>query len=378
MDYSVNRIRFQVGDSEFKLAEKLQQLLSRVTWLRGWHVEMAGDMDLGWDLEAFIPLPTGVTAVLYIACKTNFQPSQFPSIAQKPCRTGRFKNVGRVLAMPFVSPRMTELCRENGWGWLDLAGNCRLDVPGLLSIEHSGATPVRLERNTGANLGTPESGRVVRALLTPENAGRRWTQREVTSDFTALDPPISPPSLALVNKVVQHLRDQAFIETAPHRGFRVRDYEGLLQAWRNAYRFERHRRIGYVTPLHGPALTEKLMAIASATKGAITYAAFSAAEPPAAHVGRPQTWLYVDRTLENELRSALEATEVDSGENLIMLIPADAGVFYRLDRGADRLNRTNPVQTYVDLLQAGGRGAEEAAQAVLLQCLRPAWGAAPQ
>jgi hypothetical protein len=371
----VNRNRFQVWDSEFKLTQKLKELLSRVRWLRGWHVDSSADLDV-WDLEAFIPLPTGVTAVLYIACKTNFQPGQFSSIAHKPCRTGRFKNIGRVLAMPFVSPRMTELCRENGWGWFDLAGNCSLDVPGFLSIQHSGAAPVRLPRNA-ANLGTPESGRVVRALLAPENAGRRWTQREVTSDFSAIDPPISAPSLALVNKVVQHLRDQAFIETAPDRGFRVRDYEGLLHAWRQAYRFERHRRIGYISPLHGPALTEKLMTFAAVPKGPLAYAAFSAVDPPAEHVGWSQTWLYADRTLEDKLRSALDATEVDSGENLIILIPGDAGVFYRLDRGADRLSRTNPVQTYVDLLHAGGRGAEETAQAILLQCLRPAWGAAP-
>jgi hypothetical protein len=80
----------------------------------------------------------------------------------------------------------------------------------------------------------------------------------------------------------------------------------------------------------------------------------------------------------DELRSLLEATEVDSGENLVILIPGDEGVFYRLDHGPDRLSRTNPVQTYVDLLHAGGRGAEETAQAILLQRLRPAWGASPQ
>jgi hypothetical protein len=61
-----------------------------------------------------------------------------------------------------------------------------------------------------------------------------------------------------------------------------------------------------------------------------------------------------------------------------MLVPGDAGVFYRLDRRADRLSCTNPVQTYLDLLHAGGRGSEETAQAVLLQRLRPAWGTAPQ
>jgi hypothetical protein len=39
----MNRNRFQVWDSEFKLTQKLKEVLSRVPWLRGWHVDSAAD-----------------------------------------------------------------------------------------------------------------------------------------------------------------------------------------------------------------------------------------------------------------------------------------------------------------------------------------------
>jgi len=66
---------------------------------------------------------------------------------------------------------------------------------------------------------------------------------------------------------------------------------------------------------------------------------------------------------------------VDSGENLVVLIPDDDGVFYLGDAGTigdNRIACTNAVQTYVDLWHCGGRG-EEAADALLEQRLKREW-----
>jgi hypothetical protein len=84
--------------------------------------------------------------------------------------------------------------------------------------------------------------------------------------------------------------------------------------------------------------------------------------------------LYVSSDFEHEFASVLDAKVVDTGENLVVLLPDDAGVFYRVDVSANRAPCTNPVQTYVDLAKAGGRG-EEAAEAILNQRLKPAWAA---
>ena len=110
-------------------------------------------------------------------------------------------------------------------------------------------------------------------------------------------------------------------------------------------------------------------------EGRLAYAAFSAADLQAPAVRQPRTWLYLDPNIEQEFQSVVEAKSVDSGENLVVLIPDDRGVFYRAEPGGNRAACTNAVQTYVDLAHSGGRG-EEAADAILQQRLKPAWSAA--
>lgn len=355
---------------ERALADTLTKILHEVPWLQEWRVEAGRS---GWDLIASGPLPSGGEGALHIECKgVNFQPNQFLSLAE---RSGPVKGSAvstKVLAMHRVSTRMAEVCQQHGWSWYDLAGNCRLEVPGHLLIKQSGNKPVPLQPRSGANLSTPKAAQVIRALLAPENAGKRWTQREMASHFTDVMPWVDAPSLALVNKVIQYLRNQAFIETLPSRGFRVTHFEGLLQAWQQAYRFNRHLRRPYFTLLQGKALQERLRNLDPEGSGHLAYAVFSAADIQAPAVRQPRTWLYLNPAFEPEFASAIDARLVDSGENIVALIPDDGGVFYRVETGSNWAPRTNPVQTYVDLANAGGRG-EEAAEAILTQRLIPAW-----
>jgi hypothetical protein len=376
---SLVNIKRQVSAAlEHDLAVALQELLKNAPWLRGWRIQAATGRDRHWDLKASGPVTTGGRATLCVECKSlSFQPSQFPTIAQRECPAARSGATARVLAMPRVSPRMAALCRASGWSWYDLAGNCHLEIPGLLLIERTGLASPTLPVASRVNLGTRGVARVVRALLAPENAGRRWTQRGLVAHFAQLTSRVPAPSLALVNKVVQHMRNQAFLNELPRRGFTVRDYEGLLQAWATAYRFDRHTRRPYFTLLHGRALRDRLHELGSGDDGRLAYAAFSAADLQAPAVRQPRTWLYLGPHVETEFQSRVEAKLVDSGENLVVLIPDDPGVFYRAETGPNRPTCTNAVQTYVDLIHAGGRG-EEAATALLQQRLKPAWSAKPR
>ena len=356
---------------EKALAAKLDALLRGVVWLRGWQVQhVARAADAEFDLLATLPLPGGGKAALCVECKRELRPSVFRMVADKTFSpAGRPKVVVPVLALPWVSPRMAELCAEHGWSWFDLAGNYRLDVPGLLQLQHAGNEPVHARPRPTANLSTPEAGRVLCALLLPDNAGTRWTQREMQKHC---EPNVS---LGLVNKVVRHLRDEAFIETGEDGGFRLRDPLKLLFAWRDAYRFDRHERRGYFTLSQGKKLRDALALLDLRTGGFAAYAAFSAADFQAPHVRQPKTWLYVREQDISLFEELVEAKRVDSGENLVVLIPDDDGVFSLGDGGTmgdNRMRCTNVVQTYVDLCHSGGRGGE-AAEALLNQRLKPEW-----
>jgi hypothetical protein len=210
---------------------------------------------------------------------------------------------------------------------------------------------------------------VIRALLAPAHGGYRWTQRHIQAEC---QPNVS---LGLVNKVVRHLREQAFIEAADGEGFRLSDPLKLLTAWRDAYRFERHERRSYFTLMQGKSLRDALANLGSQSGNHALYASFSAAEFQAPHVRQFKIWLYVSQRELSRFETLVEAKPVDSGENIVVLIPDDEGVFCLQEggkMGEHRLGCTNPVQTYVDLWHSGGRG-QEAAEALLEQRLKPEW-----
>jgi hypothetical protein len=355
----------QLGEA---LAARLRELLGQVAWLREARVETVSGPDSGFDLLATLRLADGSNAALCVECKSELRPSSFRQLANlRFSPAGNPKVVIRVLALPWVSPRIAELCAEYGWSWFDLAGNHWLDIPGLLRLQSAGHAPVHQSPKPTANLSTPEASRVIRALLLPDNTGNHWTQREMQNHCR---PNVS---LGLVNKVVRHLRDEAFIEES-NDGFHLRDPLKLLFAWRDVYRFDRHERRGYFTLLQAKKLRDALYQFGLHAPLA-AYASFSASEFQAPHVRQPKTWLYVRLQDLSTFERMVEAKLVDSGENTVVLIPNDEGVFYMADGGMAgdmRLACTNEVQTYVDLWHSGGRG-QEAAEALLSQRLKPAW-----
>ncbi len=356
---------------ERSLEAKLREILESVPGIAG-RVEISrnpASFDRAFDLLATIRLPGSKDTVeMWIDCQDLPRPSRFPYVQ----RVQDFEADGsrririRVLAAPFVSERMAELCKKHQWGWFDLAGNCRLSLPGPIYIERTGIPPVHESPKPKANLSTAAAARVVRTLLAPQNAGRNWTQ-------TSLQEHCNPGvSIGLVNKVVRHLRDEAWLMESEDGGFRVHDWVGLLEAWKKVYRYDRHRQIGYFTLLRPKELQENLISLGT-TGGHVAYAVFTAAELQAPNVRQPRTWLYVGEDYLEEFAQTADARPVDTGANIIILVPDDDGVFYLQDGGdGRRLPCTNPVQTWIDLSHAGGRG-EEGAESILSQCLKPAW-----
>jgi hypothetical protein len=305
---------------------------------------------------------------LWVECKSLPRPSQFPfvNLHNRMLADGSRKTRVPVLAAPYISPRMAELCEKHGWSWYDAAGNCRLVVPGCIYIERRGSEPVHQRPKPKANLGSAASAQVLRTLLVSEHTGKRWTQTRLQKDC---EPGVS---IGLVNKVVTHLREEAWLQSEADGRFFVPDPAGLIQAWSKAYRFDRQRQLSYFTLLKGDELEYQLGTLTN-SKGKAAYAVFSAAEFEAPYVRQNKTWLYVNDAALDDFEEMVRAKRVDSGANIVVLIPEDDGVFYENQfRMGRSLGRTNPVQTWLDLKHAGGRG-EEAAEAIMEQCLKPGW-----
>ncbi len=367
-----------MGNEQAAMAA-LRGILDQVVWLRGWNIDESGKATKeGCNIRVTLPLSHGSKAILCVEIRKDLRPSEFRRFADNAFPyPADAKAMVRVLGLPSVSTRMAEMCAEHGWSWFDLAGNCCLDVPGLMRIQRTGLPPVYRRPRPRANIGTPEAGRVIRALLHPDHAAMRWTQRYMVEHFGDIKRPVPQPSLGLVNKVIRHLREEAFVEELPDSGFRVCDPLKLLYAWRDAYRFNRHERRNYFTLLQGKQLHDALAKLDAFSGGFTAYASFSAAEIQAPHVRQPKTWLYVAEKELPRFEKIVEAKLVESGENLVVLIPDDEGVFYLGDGGMigdNRMACTCVVQTYVDLWHSGGRG-REAADAILEQRLKREWKA---
>ncbi len=354
------------------LGERLRQLLESVPWLQNIRLSVnPASFGRAFGLMASFRVPNGPAVELWTDCRADPRPAHFPYVSvDREFDAGTLERLRlRVFAAPNLSPRLRELCEQQGWSWFDLAGNCHINVPGVLYLERTGKSPVHRKPKPTANLGTPEAGCVIRALLAPENIALTWTQRLMHQENFA------GVSLGMVNKVVRHLREEAFVEEGPDGGFVLRDPLKLLFAWRDAYRFDLHQRLAYFTLLQGASLRGALAKLHSRCGGYAVYAAFSAAEIQAPHVRQPKTWLYIEEDYLPELEEIAEAKRVDTGNNLEVLIPRNRGVFAFSDGGRtgdQRMACTNAVQTYVDLWHSGSRG-QEAAGAVLEQRLKPVW-----
>lgn len=351
-----------------EVATLLQNFIEEVSWVKSSRVEAVAGADFAMQVGGEDGRP--VRFLVYL--KTDLRPSAFSAWAEaRP----RIADSVPVLALPVVSPRLAELCRRHDWSWLDLAGNCWLDAPGLLRIERSGAPPRQRVPRRGSSLKTPAAARVLRVLLSPAHAVRKWTQRTLQLGTASQLPTEKPVSLGLVNKVIQHLRDQGFVE-AVDAGLRLRDPVSLLAAWRQAYRLDDRQRLSFFTLLKPKPLSEAMHRAATEFGVTCAYAAFSAAERQAPQVRQPRTWVYVCADHLDDFVRLAEAKQVETGENLVVLLPGDPGVFQAFEPthgdGGREIGCTDPVQTYVDLIKLGGRG-EEAAQAILEQRLLKAW-----
>jgi len=275
-----------------------------------------------------------------------------------------FKADYAVVVAPFVSERSAEILTRAGIGYCDASGNCRL-VSGPIYIERSGFRNAFARKARQGALFTRGSERVLRALLDPAHKGRSWTVRELAG---ASWPGVS---VGQAHRVARRLESEAFLQRV-HDGLRVLDPEKLLEAWVAGYRFDRSREERFYTPIAAADLRERVTALTARAKrgtpvGAL--ASFSAAEVLAPFVRQHRFFLYWRGDMK-ALVKTLELKPVNLGEFVVVYTPYDEGVLYPPRVSDEPI--TAPVQTYLDLRAAPGRG-EEAAQAVFDKHLRKAY-----
>jgi len=335
-----------------RAAEALWELLERVPAITVLSVDQqasaAGEgVDILVHLEA-----AGQTRTLACEVKSNGQPRYVRAALLQLRNYVARKAQGAipVFVAPYLSPNAQSLCREEGVGFLDLEGNTHLSFDGIF-IERQVANKPESERRELKSLFTPKSAQVLRVLLRDPN--RSWRVVELAEAAAV--------SVGHVSNVRSGLLDREWAEVSED-GLLLARPDALLDEWASAYEPPAGKRLGFYTTLHGGALENAARQAlqAGSDGGQAVFASYSAAQWLAPYARTGTQYFYADQKGLERLQDALGLSTASKGQNVVVTLPKDAGLFRDTVEPALGAVCTSPVQTYLDLRVAGERGAEAA------------------
>ena len=252
-----------------------------------------------------------------------------------------------VILAPSISERGRKICEENNVGYVDLAGNAFVKFDGIY-IKTTAQRVAKRRRGRIKTLFAPVSTRLIRALLVEPK--RAWKLKELAETVHM--------SIGQAYKVKQELFNNEFIEFDQKKRLVLKDPSGLLDAWREVYRYENNAPRSLFSLDKIPALEERVKKYCDTKKIGYALTLFTGADRGAPFIRHSMTSLYFAGDTE-ALRQELDLKPVDSGANVFLLTPYDEGVFYGLQE-VEGYHVVSAVQLYLDLYSYGGRGREQA------------------
>lgn len=337
---------------ELRAAEALRSLLGEVPSIRLSELEAEPRLaDRGADLLVHLDGPER-HRVLVCEVKSNGQPRNarmaLHQLRQYVAHFG--EEAMPVFIAPYLSPESQALCREEGAGYLDLYGNARIVFDGVF-IERIVTGKPPAERRELKSLFKPKSAQVLRLLL--REPGRAWRVAELAEEASV--------SIGHVSNVRSGLLAREWAQVSEH-GLYLSEPDALLDAWRDEYEPPAGKRTGFYTILHGGALDKAARHALSPRPetGKAILASFSAAQWLAPYGRTGSQYFYADATGLERLKSYLKLSLASRGENVVVTLPKDEGLFGDVEEPAPGTFCTSAVQTYLDLTAAGERGREAA------------------
>lgn len=319
-------------------------------------IDQEGNRETGIRLR----MPDG-ERLLVAEVKTNGEPRHARDAINRLYRyRERCPNAYGLFIAPYISPRVALLCEEEGIGYLDLAGNCRLAFDQVYIREGGRPNPFAHKRPL-RSLYAPKAERVLRVLLT--HPRRRWKVQELAGEADV--------SLGQVAKVKALLTDREWVRMQAE-GMSLCDPAALLTEWAQNYRYRRNESREFYFLQSVAEFENALGALGRETGVRYALTSFSGAARLAPFVRYQKATAYVASGDDLErLAHHLNLKPVTSGANVSLLLPYDEGVFYDARYSEDPPIVT-PIQCYLDVQSLSGRG-KEAAEALWREALQPLW-----
>ena len=297
-------------------------------------------------VDAFLDLasPSGERFRACVEFKARAEPAEVVRLVPWLQQCG-----SAILVATAIGPRTREILADAGISWMEPEGDCRIAL-GSLFIERSGRD--RPRRVAGApntryvsDLFSGGALRIVRWLLI--EPAKAWTLEDM-ADRTGL-------TSGFVSRTFKTLARDAYVERV--RGAtRLTDRDALLDAWASASLPKASTFERVATGSTPEALLRMIPTLTAPTRYAITAEAAADRLAPFARFSRVE--MYVKDAADWD--QALGLTPVPRGGNLVLIEPADSGVFDGSFE-QDQVQLTSRPQLYVDLVRRGGAAAEAAA-----------------
>jgi len=254
-----------------------------------------------------------------------------------------------IIVAPFISEESARLCSEAGMGCVDLCGNARLAFGSVYIETRSADNPFR-EKREQRSIFSPRAARVLRVLL--QGPLRSWKVTELAA--------VAQVSLGHVSSVRRQLLAQEWAADRPE-GLLVTKPKAVLDAWSRSDVWEKRTETReYSTPLSGdlPGLARQIQK----DLGDVAFTQWFAGWVRQPYTQPPVVTAYVRKFPEESVISEKWlARRVSDGGRLRLVVPGDEGVFFATQT-VQGFNVVCDVQIYLDLLHAGQRGDEAAAE----------------
>jgi len=267
-----------------------------------------------------------------------------------------------VFGAPYLSEESMKICRENGIGFVDMAGNCLLKFDNIYINMQGKPNPYPTTRPL-KSLFAPKSTRALRVLLC--NPDKDWSVKGLAKEANI--------SLGQTSNLKKKLLDYEFIEEVKaQKGlrFRILKPEALLKKWAENYGYRKNRVNNYYSFDEVKDVEKKLIAYCEIKKIRYAFTLTSGASLVAPSLRYKRVFAYLDDSSES-VAQILGWKEVSSGQNVSLLKPYDEGVFYGL-REIGGAKVVSDIQLYLDLKSYKERG-EEAARFLLERRLKLQW-----
>jgi len=312
----------------------------------------------GIDWLGEILLPSGTKPIL-LEAKASGEPRAARSVAGQLLRyRAQNPDACLIFGAPYISAEAAAILRQDGIGYLDLSGNCRLCFDDIY-VFREGRPNKFVQRRLLRSLFSPRAERVLRVLLADPN--RRWKTAPLAKSAKV--------SLGQVAKVKALLEGREWVSREPHGLWLSRPTE-LLEWWSANYRYDRNLVRNFYSLNSIPELEGKLAQACSKLQQDYCLTGFSAAARLAPMVRYQRASAYVAGDID-QVAGQLGLKEVTTGANISLITPYDEGVLFDA-RTVGGVEIASAVQVYLDLLSSKARG-EEAAKAVLEQVIKPTW-----